>query len=301
MRDAPGGPHCGLPTMRSNPSPSNRECPSCGGRHHHVVFEHLGFPILHCESCEHRFTPVADGERHVAEVYSDSYFTNGGAGYIDYLAERELLTASGRHYGKILARYVPPGRVLDVGSAAGFVLKGMAEVGWQGSGIEPNPRMAAYARERLGVEVEVGTLEHAVVREPVDVVTMVEVVGHFFDLRRALETAAAATRPGGVWLIEAWDYGSLTARLFGRRWHEYSPPSVVHWFTRESLARTVGRFGFREIGHGRPRKRIAVSHAKSLLANEAPLLAKLIPSVELSLPYPGRDVFYGVYRKGNRT
>jgi hypothetical protein len=130
---------------------------------------------------------------------------------------------------------------------------------------------------------------------------MVQVVGHFFDLRRAFEAAAALTRPGGLWLIEAWDYGSAPARLLGSRWHEYSPPSVVHWFTRESLARTVGRFGFREIGHGRPQKRIALSHAKSLLAFKAPWLAKLVPSVEVSLPYPTLDVFYGVYRKSDTT
>jgi SAM-dependent methyltransferase len=283
--------------MNAPPTASNRECPSCDDRNSRVVFESHGFPILHCARCAHRFTPVADGEAHVAEVYSDRYFTEGGAGYTDYFSEHALLTASGRHYGEVLAGYVSPGRVLDVGSAAGFILKGMTEAGWRGSGLEPNPRMAAHAREHVGVDVEVGTLERAAVREPVDAVSMVQVIGHFFDLRRALSAAAAATRPGGLWLIEAWDYDSIPARLLGSRWHEYSPPSVVHWFTRQSLARTVGRFGFREVGHGRPRKRIALSHAKSLLAYKAPRLAKLVPSVGLSLPYPAFDVFYGVYRK----
>jgi SAM-dependent methyltransferase len=287
--------------MNARSSASERDCPSCGGRNHEVVFEVHGFPILHCASCEHRFTPVSDGDSHVEEVYSDGYFTQGGAGYSNYLGERELLTASGRHYGEVLARYTPLGHVLDVGSAAGFILKGMTEAGWKGSGIEPNARMAAYAREKVGVRVDVGTLEHAALREPVDVVSMVQVVGHFFDLRRAFEAAERVTRPGGLWLIEAWDYGSAPARLLGSRWHEYSPPSVVHWFTRASLARTVERFGFREIGHGRPQKRIALSHAKSLLAFKAPTLAKLVPSIELSLPYPTLDVFYGVYRKSDAT
>lgn len=272
-------------------------CPSCEGSGTTVVFENLGFPILHCSDCRHRFTPLTDGAAHVATVYGDAYFTEGGAGYTDYLAERAMLTATGRHYGEVLKRYAPPGRVLDVGSAAGFILKGLTEAGFSGRGLEPNARMAGYARDVVGVNVEIGTLEGTALAEPVDVVTMVQVVGHFYDLGRAFGAAAQATREGGLWLIEAWDYGSLPARLLGRRWHEYSPPSVVHWFTRESLANTVARFGLREIGYGRPRKRIALSHAKSLVAYRSPKLAALIPNLDATLPYPAFDVFYGVYQK----
>jgi hypothetical protein len=72
---------------------------------------------------------------------------------------------------------------------------------------------------------------------------------------------------------------------------------VVHWFTRASLANTVSRWGMREIAHGRPRKRIALSHAKSLVTYKAPRLAALIPDLDATLPYPALDVFYGVYQK----
>lgn len=278
-------------------SRSNLACPSCSNRACRLVFETQGFPIFHCGSCAHRFTPLTDVEAHVATVYADSYFTEGGAGYSDYLAERTMLTETGRHYGKLLRQFATPGSVLDVGSAAGFILKGLLEAGWRGSGLEPNERMAAYARDVVGVNVQVGTLEGASVEEPVDLVSMVQVVGHFVDLGRAFEAAARATRKDGLWLIEGWDYDSPFARVLGKRWPEYSPPSVVNWHTRKSLANAVARWGFREIGYGRPRKRIALSHAKSLLAYKAPRLAALVPDVNATLPYPLGDVFYGVYRK----
>jgi SAM-dependent methyltransferase len=261
------------------------------------VYEVHGFPILHCKGCAHRFTPVEDGAKHVAEVYSDTYFTEGGAGYSDYLAERSILTETGRHYGEMLKEYAAPGLVLDVGSAAGFILKGLTEAGWHGFGIEPNERMATYAREHVGVDIHVGTLEDTTLVEPVDLVTMVQVVGHFFDLHRAFEAATQMTRMGGLWLIEAWDYGSMAARVLGRHWHAYAPPSVVQWFTRDGLARAVARFGFREVGRGLPRKRIALSHAKSALATRAPRVAALVPDSDTTLPYPPLDVFYGVYRR----
>jgi SAM-dependent methyltransferase len=288
---------CDLQAVERISDATAHACPSCRGVACRTLFESHGFPILHCDGCGHRFTPLTDIEAHVATVYGDAYFTEGGAGYTDYLAEGTMLTETGRRYGEILKRFAAPGRVLDVGSAAGFILKGLSEAGFRGRGLEPNDRMARHAREVVGVNVEVGTLENAVVDEPVDVVTMVQVVGHFFDLERAFAAAARATRDGGLWLIEAWDYGSLPARVLGRRWHEYSPPSVVHWFTRHSLAKTVSRWGFREIGYGRPRKRIAVSHAKSLIAYKAPRLAALVPALDVTLPYPAFDVFYGVYQK----
>jgi hypothetical protein len=96
---------------------------------------------------------------HVARVYGDAYFRNGGAGYPDYLSESDLLRARGRRYGGLVARHVPPGRLLDVGAAAGCVLRGFTDAGWSGVGIEPNAAMAAYARTGLGVDVQQAMIE----------------------------------------------------------------------------------------------------------------------------------------------
>ncbi len=263
------------------------------------MLERHGHAIFHCAACEHRFTPVDGGPQHVASVYGDDYFNQGGAGYSDYLAEQTTLVASGRRYGELLAGLAPPGRILDVGSAAGFVLKGLVQAGFTGFGVEPNAAMGEYARTKTGVDVRTGTLEQLDADALFDAVSMVQVIGHFYDLRRALEQASRVTRPGGLWLIEAWDYGSLLARTLGASWHEYSPPSVVHWFTQRSLARLLASFGFSEVARGRPKKRIALSHARSLLEYKFGKVARLIPFADrgFSLPYPAFDLFWAVYRK----
>jgi hypothetical protein len=59
----------------------------------------------------------------------------------------------------MLKRFTPPGSVLDVGAAAGFLLAGLRQIGWSGSGVEPNDRMAEHARSQLGLNVRTGTLE----------------------------------------------------------------------------------------------------------------------------------------------
>jgi hypothetical protein len=72
-----------------------------------------------------------------------------------------------------VARHIPAGTVLDVGAAAGFVLKGLEDAGWQGEGIEPNDTMARYAREVLGLSVATDDLETVVCGRWFDIVSMI--------------------------------------------------------------------------------------------------------------------------------
>jgi SAM-dependent methyltransferase len=269
------------------------------------LFQHQGCWILGCEACHHRTAEVAPCANHVGRIYDDKYFHGGGAGYSDYLSEAEILRTQGQKYGSLLARHMTPGTLLDVGAAAGFVLKGFLDQGWSGEGIEPNPAMAEYARTHLGLRVVTGTLEGFESEREYDVVSMIQVIAHFVDLQRALRVAAERTRQGGFWLIETWNRESWTARAFGKHWHEYSPPSVLHWFSPEGLRRLAAQFGFQEIARGRPSKWIGGEHAKSLLRYrlESSRLGKiaagavnLIPD-RIAIPYPAEDLFWTLYQK----
>ena len=165
--------------------------------------------------------------------------------------------------------------------------------------------MAAHAREQLGLDVTEGTLEDLPREQPYDVISMIQVVAHFPDIQRALAAAARATAPHGWWLIETWDCGSLTARAFGGSWHEYSPPSVLHWFTRRSLQLLAAQHGFDQVATGRPKKFLNAGHAKSLLRHALgglgrsrlfDLTSRLLPD-RVQLPYPAEDLFWSLFRR----
>ena len=282
-------------------------CPLCGSPARRI-FAKGQYWICDCEVCSHRFAEIADTEGHITRVYGDQYFAGNGYGYIDYLSEGDLLVRHGARYASLLKRYLQPGTILDVGAAAGFILKGYEEMGWRGSGIEPNPGMAEYARRRLGLKVETGTLESSQRNCCYDVVSMIQVVAHLVEPRAALAAAARLTNPGGFLLIETWNKESWTARVFGKSWHEYSPPSVLHWFSRESLRRVVEALGFQEVAHGRPTKWIRPSHAKSIGRNELGrtmigaairTIAGSVPE-RLAIPYLADDIFWALYRGSAR-
>src|SRR5215204_3163287 len=228
-------------------------CPLCQSESK-FAFEAKGFPVRDCVACAHRFAEIAADENHVSAVYDDSYFAGGGAGYSDYLAEGEMLKNRGRMYAEKIEKFAgAKGKILDVGAAAGFILQGFIEEGWQGTGLEPNARIAVAGREKFGLDIRQGALESfdGDGDEKFDLISMIQVAAHFYEPRAAFQKAADLLNENGLLLIETWNRESISARLFGKNWHVYSPPSVLQWFSEKGLTAFLKDFGFEKIARGR--------------------------------------------------
>ena len=129
---------------------------------------------------------------------------------------------------------------------------------------------------------------------------------HFYDLGRACESAAGLTKPGGFWLLEAFNPHSFVGRLMGKHWHDYHPPSTLHWFSPGSLRLLLGRHGLEQVASGRAPKSISAAHAKSVLQFQlrggsglprmALSLLGAIPDA-WAIPYPGDDIYWALFRK----
>lgn len=282
------------------------KCPICTGSSH-PDFVKYDYWIYACDNCSHRFADIFRSPQNTKMVFvdNDGYFFEGGSGYLDYTSEADLLIAHGERYAKLLQKYTRPGTVFDIGAAAGFILKGLTQKGWKGRGIEPNPSMAAYARQALQMDVEAGMFEHFKTEQKFNLITMIQVIGLLYDVRKALASAQEMLHKNGLLLIETWDRESWPARLLGSNWHHYSPPSVVNWFSVEGLNTLVRQFGFEEVARGRPAKWIIGSHAKSLVKYKLAgvkggnLIYKLFSPLpdKLRIPYPSWDLFWALYRK----
>jgi SAM-dependent methyltransferase len=176
----------------------------------------------------------------------------------------------------------------------------MANKGWAGLGVEPNQGLVKYAQESLGIHSICSSFESFAAERQFDAVSMIQVISHVVNTRQAIVKAAQLLLPGGLLLIETWDRRSWTARLLGRRWHEYSPPSVLHWFTRTRLEGLLSECGLEVIESGRPRRWIQMGHAKSLVRHKYGHLASTalawLPA-KLQVPYIGDDLIYVLVRK----
>lgn len=280
---------------------SNWEC-------HHVkneVFVKDGYHIFECDKCLHRFSEVANIENHISKVYSDNYFFGGKAGYPNYLEEKELLFASGQRYSQIVSKFMKPGYLLDVGCAAGFIMKGFEESLWQCDGIEPNSFMADYGRNEMKLNIFTSNLEEFTTNKKYDLICLIQVIGHFYDLNKAISNVVNLLNEGGFILVESWNMKSSIAKLLGKHWHEYSPPSVLHWFSDTTLTQLFWKVGFKLVASGYPQKKINMKHALSLLNENLPnfIYKKEILNFTsqvgggLNVKYPFRDLKWYLFSK----
>ncbi len=271
----------------------------------HVLFQKKGYSITECIRCGHRFTKITETEEHLSKVYSDDYFFKGKDGYPNYLEEMKSLYQSGKYYSKIIRKYHSPGKVLDVGCAAGFILKGFEESGWNCSGVEPNDTLAAYGRQNLHLNITTGGLETYKSSEKFDLVNLIEVIGCFPDLEKAMLNVSNLLNDDGLVLVESWNMKSFVARVFGKNWHEYCPPSVIHWFSDRTLKELFHKFGMELMAKGRPSKHIKLKHALAIVNENMPMFIFKQPIFNflsvtfgnLTLYYPPADLKWYIFKK----
>lgn len=270
-----------------------------------LVFIKGEYQIVECENCKLRFTnPMASYEKHIEKVYDDNYFFGGEDGYPDYFQEKDLLIKQGEHYANTISKYIPSGSMLDIGAAAGFFMKGFENSGWQVNGIEPNKTMTDYALNELNLNIIQDSFETHDFSEHYNLVTLIQVIGHFYDLSSSLRKIPTLVRENGFALVESWDMNSLIAKLLGKNWHEYSPPSVLNWFSKSSLQKAFEDVGFEHIKSGHPNKKISLNHALTLFDHKYPslqfgtrVIEKIIGTKQINIPYPPLDVFWMLFKK----
>jgi SAM-dependent methyltransferase len=270
-----------------------------------LLFEKNGYPIYECTKCKLRFSNLKDTHNHLANVYSDDYFFAGGAGYPNYLEEKKELYNSGIRYAKIISRFATPGKVLDVGCAAGFYLKGFEKLGWECLGIEPNETIASYGREELKLNIVTGDLESFQRDEKFDLINLIEVIGSFHDLNKAMLKVQDLAKKGGLVLVESWDHSSKVARFFKKSWHEYCPPSVINWFSDKTLTELFNSYDFDLVTTGKPSKKIKGMHALEIVAKNSPRFIFKKPLFnflkytigKITLTYPPLDLKWYIFKK----
>ena len=120
-----------------------------------------------------------------------------------------------------------------------------------------------------------------------------------------MQNVKQLSKPGGLVLVESWDMNCLAARFFGASWHEYCPPSVVHWFSDDTLKQLFKYYGFELIAKGRPSKKINLKHGLAIIAENSSssslkkrffnFLSRTLGGI--AVPYPPVDVKWYLFKK----
>lgn len=144
----------------------------------------------------------------------------------------------------LIEKYVPKGKLLDVGAAAGFFVYAAQMRGWKAQGVEPSRWLVGWGKKNLQVALESGTLEEKKYPEgSFDVVTFWDVLEHVPDPLASLKEANRVLRKGGVVAINYPNIASNMAKLAGRKW--WFLLSVHLWyFTPETIQKMLEKAGY---------------------------------------------------------
>jgi len=217
------------------------------------------FRVVECARCGHVYVNPRLPPSRLYEMYQEEYWSSDRAkdfGYTAYLADADLYLRTYAMRSTVLDAYKPqPGRVLDVGCAAGFFLKVMHAKGWQTTGLEISQPMVDYAREQLLLpDMRRGDLLSAdLPPASFDVITLWDVIEHLERPDLHLARARELLKDDGVLLLETQDVSSRFARLMGKRWQHYKHEEHLYHFHPESLGRLLAELGF-EVQENTPRR-----------------------------------------------
>lgn len=266
------------------------DCGLCGSSERTLKFADGPFSVVTCARCGLTYvTPRLRDASLIEHVYDEGYWRSQAAkdrGYTDYREDAPLYLATYRRRMRVIERhFARPGRVLDVGCAAGYFLSVMQERGWQVTGLEPSDAIRPQAEARLGREHVVGGLlgERALPGAPFDLVTMWDVIEHIPDVVAAVKTVRTLLAPGGKFLIETQNVQSLAARVLGKRWQHYKHAEHIYHFDRKTIADVLSRAGFRVV-ENRPwlgGKYVSLGFVAERAARLSPVAAALLSPLKL--------------------
>jgi SAM-dependent methyltransferase len=227
-------------------------CAICGARDTRSVYAKLGCTIEQCRRCGLVYANPRAPQEWIFARYSREYFWG------------EYLPAIGAPEGKVDERYIDRRygpmlafirqqalegrRLLEVGTGAGLFLKAAERSGWEVAGLELSPEGAAFARDRLGLNVRQERAEEMSFPDrSFDVAVMFDVIEHLLDPRAVVEATRRALRPGGTLIVGTPNLSALTHAALGVDWAVLSPLEHLYYFTEGTLTALLRSCGFADI------------------------------------------------------
>jgi len=216
-------------------------CPICGLGDSEKAIEDSGYSGMKCKACQVIYvSPRPDGKE-MAELYSH------GDAHVSpetHMAASRMKRRYARHNLSIIMKHVPGGRLLEVGSGAGFFLDEARKRGYDVRGIELNPSQASFIRERFGIEVEESPLSPASFGgERFDVIYHCDVLSHFPDPVGELRKMRQRLGPGGIMVFETGNIGEIERRHYSV-FTTFQYPDHLFFFGSASIKRLLEMAGF---------------------------------------------------------
>jgi len=228
---------------------NKQECPNCQSTPVRQVFM-LGSSVrvVACQNCRLQFAEhYPTYEDADTDIYSYDYFSPAIARNSEReRIFRELVT-------EIESVLGGKGRLLDVGTGEGTLLRTAVGRGWEAVGTEISSAMVDHVRSHTDLTIHHGAIEDvSLPSNSFDAIVLNHVLEHVRNPRTTLQRIRDLLRPGGIVRIEVPNIASLSSRLKNAQsrlhlkrdpWKHYSTGHHFWFFAPATLRRTLESAG----------------------------------------------------------
>jgi SAM-dependent methyltransferase len=223
-------------------------CFACHSTVVHFLGRKGGGDIYSCDSCGHGFVHPLMAEWKVSEYYKTRYYAqrgHEGGTFLRWFGRTHRYSELRRAMRKnLLNAGTGVRRVLEIGCGEGDLLERCKKAGIVCVGVEPAEAERECCRMK-GLDVE-STLDAVALRgfPPFDVVVLWHVIEHTVDPARLLKNLLMMVKDSSILVIATPNFSSVDRVIAGIGWEWLSPPSHLHFFSRQSLGMVLSYPGF---------------------------------------------------------
>lgn len=207
------------------------------------------FQLSDCGTCGFRFTNPRPSQSEIGRYYQSGDYishTNAATSRQDRIYQLARKWALGSKH-RLIRRYQPNGRVLDVGCGTGEFLAHLKSRGYLVHGVEPSIAAREQAIANHALEV-VPNLELVAHQERFKVVTLWHVLEHLPDPHTTLKNLFALLADRGLLVIAVPDRESWDAQHYGADWAAWDVPRHLSHFRQTDIKRLLREHGFELVG-----------------------------------------------------
>lgn len=205
-------------------------CDFCGEREAEKLWDN----VVRCKHCG--LVYLSPRPEDVGSFYDAHYTAYHPISGIKRFAKKFLLMREMWILGAFLPKHP---LVLDVGCGGGEDVAFFNHRGWRATGTDAMPEAAVQAKQELGVDVVVGTLEDLHFPDATfDLVRMKFSLSHVVSPDRTIQEVFRILKPSGLFSVWVPNFDSWGRKMFGNNWIGGAPYTGQMWnFSEKTLIR----------------------------------------------------------------
>jgi 2-polyprenyl-3-methyl-5-hydroxy-6-metoxy-1,4-benzoquinol methylase len=140
---------------------------------------------------------------------------------------------------------ISPKKVLEIGSAKGYLLAVLQHLGWEVQGVEISSSASEYAMKKFGLKTFIGTLENYVQSSKIKfpLVLAIDLIEHVLYPAEFISCINEIMQDEGILIIDMPNGGSHNILIEKSNWKGFNPFHIF-LFSKQNITTILNRSGF---------------------------------------------------------